>query len=51
MLPQEMRLIDSIQTLSEWRDVNRFIVNVDKDSVGIWGGHYNTTWGLHMNNT
>lgn len=44
MLPLEMRLIDSIQHLSEWRDVNRFVVNVDKDSVDISGTQYNTTW-------
>lgn len=44
MLPQEMRLIDSIQHLSEWRSVNRFVVNVDKDGVDILGTQYNTTW-------
>lgn len=44
MLPLEMQLIDSIQHLSEWRSVNRFVVNVDKDGVDILGAQYNTTW-------
>ena len=43
MLPLETQLIDSIQHLSEWRNVNRFVVNVDKDGVDILGAQYNTT--------